>query len=70
MSKPTKKRENYNTEILFAVKEATGYSIDYIRKCLRKDRTGQMPDEVIKLYNRMKKASDDAIAEKLNSINK
>lgn len=67
MDKPTKKRNMYNTDILFAIKESTGYSIDYIRKCLRGDRTGIMPDKVKKSYKDLESASIKAINENLPS---
>lgn len=61
MSKPTTKRMNFNKDILNKLKSKYGYSIDYIRKCLRKDREGIMPDKLIKEYKRLENASKIAI---------
>ena len=53
MNKPTKKREKYNEIVLEALKNKYGFTINYIQKCLRGDRTGIMPDEIIKDYYKM-----------------
>lgn len=44
MDKRTKKRNKYNEDILVNIHSKYGYSIDYIRKSLRGDRVGEMPD--------------------------
>ena len=76
MSKPTKKRNNYNEDILIALNERWGYSIDYIRKSLRGDRVGVMPDTLIKEYKKLVIASKKiqetakkALQEKVNNLN-
>ena len=46
MTKETKKKTFYNEEFLDALKEKFGFSLDYIRKCLRGDRVGIMPDQI------------------------
>ena len=61
MSKPTKKRNNYNEDILIALNEKYGYSIDYIRKSLRGDRKGEMPDILKKEYNLLDREAKKAI---------
>jgi len=61
MCKSTKNSNNYNEDILNALHEMFGFSIDYIRKCLRGDRTGIMPDEVCKYYKKMQAESKRAI---------
>ena len=61
MNKPTNKKQNYNDDILKILEDKYGYSVDYIRKCLRKDRTGIMPDEIIKDYRILDKAAKTAI---------
>lgn len=68
MSKPTKKRTNYNEDILNVLKDKYGYSLDYIRKSLRGDRTGIMPDAIIKAYKELENASKSAVAEKAESL--
>lgn len=55
MSESTKKRINYNEDVLNLLKERYGYSLDYIRKSLRGDRVGIMPDTLIKEYRKLVK---------------
>lgn len=62
MSKPTKKRTKYNEDILNVLKQRYDYSLDYIRKSLRGDRNGIMPDQIIKEYKKLDQASKNAIA--------
>jgi hypothetical protein len=53
MCKPTKKRINYNEDIMSALNIKYGYSIDYIRKSIRGDREGVMPDQLKKEYQKL-----------------
>lgn len=55
MCKRTKKRFIFNMDVLDIIKNETGYTIDYIRKSIRGDRVGTMPDKVIKRYNELNK---------------
>lgn len=57
MSKSNKKINNYNTDVLKALEDMYGYSTDYIRKSLRGDRTGVMPDNIKASYKKLDKAS-------------
>lgn len=66
MSKPTKTKQNYNEEILKTLETKWGYSFDYMRKCLRGDRTGVMPDEIVKEYKRLESISKKAINKAAN----
>ncbi len=50
MNKAKQKRENYNTDILIVLQNKYGYSLDYIRKSLRGDRVGFVPDQLKKEY--------------------
>ncbi|MCT3673608.1 hypothetical protein HZQ94_10460 [Elizabethkingia anophelis] len=68
MDKPTKKRNNYNEGILIVLKEKYGYSIDYIRKSLRGDRVGEMPDLIKKDYSALEKEATKAIKEKAEHL--
>ena len=70
MNKPTKKRNNYNEDILIALNEKYGYSIDYIRKSLRGDRKGEMPDILKKEYNLLDREAKKAIqnSKTINSL--
>jgi hypothetical protein len=65
--KPTKKRNTYNEAILTALATKYGYSVDYIRKCLRNDRTGIMPDQIKKDYQAANVQSTTVIAEQLGT---
>lgn len=72
MHKPTKKRNNYNEDILIKLQQMYGYSKDYIRKCLRDDRVGIMPDKIKKSYkeleNAAKKAIQNAVSNEQNAV--
>ncbi len=69
MSKLTTKRNNFNEDILNLLINRYGYSIDYIRKSLRGDRVGIMPDTLIKEYKKLESASKKALQEKANNLN-
>jgi predicted ATP-dependent Lon-type protease len=66
MSKPMKKKVYYNTEILTQLEKKYGFTSDYIRKCLRGDRTGVMPDQIAKEYKTLENVSNEAIKQKVN----
>lgn len=68
MSKPTKKRINYNTDILIELKNRYGYSLDFIRKALRGDRVGEMPDTLKKEYKTLENAVQSAIQKTAKSL--
>ncbi|AKK74471.1 hypothetical protein OK18_19270 [Chryseobacterium gallinarum] len=68
MDKRTKKRKNYNEGILIILKEKYGYSFDYIRKCLRGDRPGEMADVLKKEYTVLENEAKKAIKEKSDSL--
>ena len=68
MHKPTKKRINYNEDILNALHAKYGYSIDYIRKSLRGDREGIMPDTLTKEYKQLDAAAKKTIQQKANEL--
>jgi hypothetical protein len=76
MCKPTKKRINYNEDILIALNTKYGYSIDYLRKSIRGDRAGIMPDKLTKEYKALvaedkilKEAAKKQLQEKANNLN-
>lgn len=76
MRKTTQKRQKYNEDILLVLHNKFGYSIDFIRKCLRGDRVGLMPDAIKKEYklleNEAEKLQQDVqnkLQEKANQIN-
>ncbi|OWK97070.1 hypothetical protein AP75_13135 [Kaistella haifensis DSM 19056] len=68
MDKPTKKRQTYNTVILTELKNRYGYSLDFIRKSLRGDRVGEMPDILKKEYKTMDNESKKAIKKSLETL--
>ena len=68
MNKRTKKRTNYNEEILIEIQGKYGYTIDYIRKALRGDRTGDMPDIIKETYEKLDKAAKAAIKTTANTL--
>ncbi|CAA0247732.1 hypothetical protein [Tenacibaculum maritimum] len=69
MNKHSKKRNKYNEDILLKLKKRYSFSIDFIRKSLRGDRVGEMPDILIKEYKKLEAASRKAIEEEANKLN-
>lgn len=67
MDKRKQKRENYNTEILNALKEKYGFGYDYIIKSIRGDRDGIVPNRIKKDYKIMLDASLAASKEIIKS---
>ena len=59
MSKETKKRNNYNHEVVKALGKRWGVTPHYVRQCLRGDRKGIMSDTIKKEYQH-----------KVNEVNK
>ena len=68
MSKPTKKRINYNIEVLNIVAEKYDFSTSYVKAALRGDRKGTMPDVLIKEYNKLNKADKEIKAAGLKAL--
>ena len=64
-----KKRANLNGEILEILKERYGFGFDYIRKALRGDRTGIMPDKLREEYKKMEHATNQALVSVKNKLN-
>lgn len=76
MVKSTENHKRYNTEILNALKDKYGYTHDYIRKSLRGDRVGFVPDKLKKEYGilekkalELKEQSKNTLQETANNIN-
>lgn len=68
MSKSNKKRTYYDQNILNLIKERYGFSIDYIRKSLRGDRTGILPDKIIEEYKKLENEAKKAINRKADEL--
>jgi len=64
MDKSITKRKNYNADILNVLREKFGYSVDYIRKALRGDRVGEMPDTLKQEYRILEKEAIELEKEK------
>ncbi|MEX6627538.1 hypothetical protein PG913_08430 [Tenacibaculum pacificus] len=58
MSESTKKRINYNQDVLGILAKRYDYSTSYIKAALRGDRVGTMPDVLIKEYKRLEKEAE------------
>lgn len=63
-----KSKPFYDPDVLNKLHELYGYSKDYIRKSIRGDRTGIIPERLKKQYNQMIKASKKAKEEQLKEI--
>lgn len=68
MDKTTQKRKKYNEDILLVLQNKFGYSIDYIRKSLRGDRVGYMPDEIKKEYKSLEQTANELEADKKRKL--
>lgn len=64
-----KKRANLNAEIMNTLQERYGFSLDYIRKSLRGDRKGILPDKLIQEYKALDAAAKKAIEIKAENFN-
>ncbi len=63
MEETLKIRRIYNQDILIVIKERYGFSLDYIRKSLRGDRIGLLPEKIVKEYDDLEYESRKAIQE-------
>ena len=63
MEDTLKIRRIYNQDILIVIKERYGFSLDYIRKSLRGDRIGLLPEKILKEYDDLEYESIKAIHE-------
>lgn len=63
MEDTLKIRRIYNQDILIVIKERYGFSLDYIRKSLRGDRIGLLPEKIMKEYGDLEYESRKAIQE-------
>ncbi|MDQ8012008.1 MAG: hypothetical protein REI96_06150 [Flavobacterium nitrogenifigens] len=61
MSKETKKKNNYNTEILNRINEKYGLSLRFMRMSLSGERTSEMSDVVKSEYKKMHNAVTDLL---------
>ncbi|MFB9078947.1 hypothetical protein ACFFLS_10395 [Flavobacterium procerum] len=48
-----KAKQKYNQDVLTILKEKYGFSFDYIRKAIRGDRTGIIPDKMKDEYEKL-----------------
>ena len=76
MNKPTKKRINYNEDILNVLIAKYDFTADYIRKSIRGDRNGIMPDRIKQEYKKLlvedeqlKTRALKTLQEKANKLN-
>jgi hypothetical protein len=71
MCKPTKKiRIKFNEDVLEALRVKYGYTIDYIRKSIRGDRAGFVPDKLSKEYKTLKLADEKIKQDAKNELTK
>ncbi len=75
MRKSMTKRNNYNAGILIALNKKHGYSVDYIRKSLRGERSGVVPDVLKKEYKALENQAKEleretqaALEQKANNL--
>ena len=68
MEQILKIRRIYNQDILLILQERYGFSLDYIRKSLRGDRIGLLPEKINKEYDDLEYESRRAINEALKNM--
>ncbi|WP_298307171.1 hypothetical protein [Flavobacterium sp.] len=68
MSKLTKKKTNYNEEILNELIKKYGFKKNYIQKAIRGERTGTIPLKIQEEYNTLLKESKKTIIKKINEL--
>ncbi len=68
MEDTLKIRRIYNQDILLVIKERYGFSLDYIRKSLRGDRIGLLPEKIMKEYDDLEYESRKAIHEAVKNM--
>ena len=68
MEQTLKIRRIYNQDILIVLKERYGFSLDYIRKSLRGDRIGLMPEKINKEYDDLEYETRRAISDALKNM--
>ncbi|WP_286767194.1 MULTISPECIES: hypothetical protein [Sphingobacterium] len=68
MNKTKKKPDNYNTDILTELKAKYGFTISYIQKSIRGERTGKIPTQIQLEYKQLDRASKAAIKNELNDL--
>jgi phosphoserine aminotransferase len=68
MDKLSKKRNNYNEEILNELIKKYGFKKNYIQKAIRGERTGTIPLKIKEEYKTLTAAANIAIHSKINSI--
>lgn len=62
------KKPKYNETALNILSSKYGLSIDYIRKCIRKDRVGMVPDKILKEYAKLDAAAQKAIVQTAKEV--
>ncbi|MDV2447784.1 hypothetical protein CMU93_09770 [Elizabethkingia anophelis] len=61
MDKPTKKRQNYNTEAVKVLAKEFGVTVQYVRQCIRKEKYSLTADAIRKKYYELADPSSKAI---------
>jgi hypothetical protein len=61
MSKPTKKRQTYNTEVVKALSQEFEVSTQFVRQCIRKEKHSLTAQNIEKKYREIAGASAKAI---------
>lgn len=63
-----KTKPSYNREVLEIIVERHGYSFDYIRKSIRGDRVGIIPDILKDEYNKLISEARKALAAQASKL--
>ena len=68
MCKSIKTKSTYNKEVLEIIQDRFHCSADYVRKCIRGDRAGIVPDQIKSEYNRLNNEVKKAIILQLSKM--
>lgn len=67
MDKLTKKRQTYNSEAVTALAVKYGVTEQFVRQCIRGDRTSATADTIKKMYKELASPSNNKINEFLKA---
>lgn len=67
MSKPTKKRMTYNTEVVKALSDEFEVSTQFVRQCVRKEKHSLTAQNIEKKYRELAGASSKAVKDFKNN---
>ena len=68
MSESTKKRNNYNTDVVNTLASKYGVSSRYVTMSLNGDRKSATSETILREYNKLVKAIKDQLRKEVNKV--